>query len=137
MNLGGTDQETAPPASPADYAYKPVGIVDRVDPPSSGGIRSYVWLDTDEDTVIVELTDDSAKQIKSGQQATFGCQSVGLSEVGTTSYSRNAKDYTDCVLDSVVDAKDADRNLRDHHDQVELGQSLDSMAEQSTQSENQ
>jgi hypothetical protein len=121
-------ETAASETSDATAAYNPTGIVDRVELPSGGGIRSYVWLDTDDDTVVVELTDDSARQLQSGQQVSFGCGSVGLSQVGTTSYTRNAKDYTDCAIESAVAPDQADKQLQDQHHDAELGRALDSMA---------
>lgn len=127
-SIPGSADTGAPETSEASAAYNPTGIVDRVELPSGGGIRSYVWLDTVEDTVVVELTDSSARQLKSGQQVSFGCGSVGLSQVGTTSYTRNAKDYTDCAIESVVAPDEADKQLQDQHHDAELGRALDSMA---------
>ena len=111
-------------------AYSPVGIIDRVDLFSEGGIRSYVWLDSDEGTVVVDLIDDSATQLKSGQQVTFACGSVGLTQVGTTTYTRNAKEYTDCAIAEIAEPKEANEGLAQQHKDAELGRALDSMATQ-------
>ncbi|MEP7317070.1 MAG: hypothetical protein ABI667_10275 [Sphingomicrobium sp.] len=123
-------QYAAEAATQESAAYSPVGIIDRVDLFSEGGIRSYVWLDSDEGTVVVDLTDESAKQLKSGQQVTFACGSVGLTQVGTTTYSRNAKEYIDCAIAEIATPEEADGELAQQHRDAELGRALDSMATQ-------
>ena len=110
-----------------DAPYRIEGLFDRLD-------QNRVWIFSAKGNDFAEVSDPSEfTRFKDGDPIAFACFDAGLVEVGTNSYTRRATQYSGCSLvepERTDDTPTSDySNQSDLKDQVDMEQSLRSMAE--------